>query len=75
MIAIYLTGCLVVFILILIFGGFDRNRITAQDLLLVPIYMLSSWMFVVSIIFTQLFIWIDSVTEELDDIIIWEKKK
>lgn len=75
MITIYLIGCLLSFIFLLVTGAFERNKITAQDLIVLPLYILSSWVFVLSMVFCQLFLWIDSITEDLDDIVIWKKKK
>lgn len=74
MITIYLLGCLASLIFILIIGGFRINRITAQSLI-IPLYILSSWLFVISMLLFQFFIGLASITEELDDIVIWEKKE
>lgn len=75
MITIYLLGCLASFIFILAIRGFNCNEITLQDVVIIPLYILSSWIFILSILFFQFYIWIGSVTEELDAKIIWKKKK
>lgn len=74
MILIYLLGCLASFLLLLLSGSFNRKEITLQDVIVAPLYIFSSWVFFISMIFFQFFLWLDSVTEELDDIIIWRKK-
>lgn len=72
---VYLIGCLASLIFLLIIGGFRINRITVQSLIIVPLYILSSWLFVISMLLFQFFIWLDSITEELDDVVIWEKEE
>lgn len=75
MIEIYLIGCLASLILLLIIGGFRINKITVQSLIIIPLYILSSWLFVMSMLLFQFFIGLDSITKELDDIVIWRKKE
>lgn len=45
MILIYLLGCLASFLLLLLSGGFNRKEITLQDVIVAPLYIFSSWVF------------------------------
>lgn len=79
MIIVYLLGCLASLISLIMIRYFNFSKtnetFTLRDLLILLGYISLSWVTVLMLILIKFFFWFDELSEGLDSIVIWRRKK